>query len=91
MIGLLVNHKEVEELMYMLKREMDEILFDFSDERINHVVKRGMEERYHILFSLFKRIAPPNECIPYIRKATYNTKSESGNVSKKFNMIFKTR
>jgi len=84
MIGLLVNHKEIEELMYVLKREMDEILFDLSDERINHVVKSGMEERYHILFSLFKRIAPPNECIPYIQKATY--KKESGKVSKNNSM-----
>lgn len=72
MIGLLINKKEVEELMYLLKREMDEILFDFSDERINPMVKRGMEERYRILFSLFKRIAPPKDCIPYIRKAIYN-------------------
>ncbi|WP_042337647.1 hypothetical protein [Bacillus andreraoultii] len=72
MIGLLVNHKEVEEMMYVLKREMDEILFDFSDERINPAVKKGMEERYQILFTLFKRIAPPKECIPYIRKAKYN-------------------
>ncbi|NCU18130.1 hypothetical protein [Pallidibacillus pasinlerensis] len=72
MIGIMINKKEAEELIYLLKREMDELLMDFSDERINVVVKYAMEERYHLLFSLFKRIAPPNECIPYIRKSKYN-------------------
>ncbi|MCU9615175.1 hypothetical protein OEV98_16730 [Caldibacillus lycopersici] len=73
MIGLIVNKKEVEELLYMLKREMDELLFDLKDDRINHIVKRGMEERYELLFSLFKRIAPPTECFMYIRKEKSNT------------------
>ncbi|MCU9595908.1 hypothetical protein OEV82_16040 [Caldibacillus thermolactis] len=72
MLGLMINEKEAEELIYMLKREMDELLMDFADERINVVVKYAMEERYHLLFSLFKRIAPPNECIPYIRKSKFN-------------------
>jgi len=67
MLGLIVNKKEVEELNYLLKREMDEILYDLKDERIDQVVKRAMEERYQILFSLFKRIATPKECLNYIR------------------------
>ena len=71
MLGLLVNNKEVDELIYMLKREMDELLLDFTDERINVVVKKAMEERYNNLFSLYKRIASPKECIPYIRKAKF--------------------
>ncbi|MEH7223725.1 hypothetical protein V7112_07885 [Bacillus sp. JJ1566] len=74
MIGLLVDQKEVKELEYLLKREMDEILFDVGDSRIDHIVKRAMEERYQILFRLFKRIAEPSECSRYIRSKKVNSK-----------------
>ena len=67
MLGLLINQKEIKEMEYLIKREMDEILFDLKDARIDHIVKRSMEERYKILFSLFKRVAPPKECITYTR------------------------
>jgi hypothetical protein len=66
-IGLLINQKEMKELEYLIKREMEEILFDFQDPRIDHVVKRAMEERYKILFNLYKRVAPSAECIKYIK------------------------
>lgn len=68
MLGLLINEKEVKEIEYLIKREMDEILFDLRDERIDMLVKRAMEERYKILFTLFRRMASPNECFKYIRK-----------------------
>ncbi|MFD1778926.1 MULTISPECIES: hypothetical protein [Fredinandcohnia] len=74
MIGLLVDQVEVKELEYLLKREMDEILFDVEDARIDHIVKRAMEERYQILFRLFKRIADPTECSRYIRTKKVNSK-----------------
>ena len=66
MLGVLINEKETEELEYLIKREMDEILFDLRDERIDRVVKRSMKERYQILFSLFKRVASPKECLKYM-------------------------
>lgn len=68
MIGFLINDKEIKEMEYLIKREMDEILFDLRDERIDHIVKRAMEERYKVLFTLFRRVASPNECLKYIRK-----------------------
>lgn len=68
MLGLLINAKEVKEMEYLIKREMDEILFDLKDERIDHIVKRAMEERYKILFTLFRRVASPNECLKYMRR-----------------------
>ena len=68
MIGLLINEREVKEMEYLIKREMDEILFDLRDERIDHIVKKAMEERYKILFTLFRRVAPPNECLKYMRR-----------------------
>jgi hypothetical protein len=70
MLGFLVNEKEAKELEYVLKREMEEILFDIGDDRMEHVVKRAMEERYQILFCLFKRIASPMECGKYVWKKT---------------------
>lgn len=68
MIGMIVNFKEVQELEYLLKREMDELLYDFEDSRIDAVVKRAMEERYDILFNLYRRIAPPVDCVKYLRQ-----------------------
>ncbi|MDR7080638.1 hypothetical protein J2Y03_005725 [Neobacillus niacini] len=74
MFGLLINDKEVKEMEYLIKREMDEILFDLKDNRIDHVVKRAMEERYKILFTLFRRVASPNECLKYMRSDNKNRK-----------------
>ncbi|OIK14378.1 hypothetical protein BIV60_11620 [Bacillus sp. MUM 116] len=68
MLGILINQKEVKEMEYLIKREMDEILFDLRDERIDHIVKRAMEERYKVLFTLFRRVASPSECLKYMRK-----------------------
>jgi hypothetical protein len=67
LLGLLINEREKQEIEYLLKREMDEILFDLKDGRIDHIVKRAMDERYKILFSLFKRIASHKECLKYIK------------------------
>lgn len=72
MLGLLISEKEVKEMQYLIKREMDEILFDLKDNRIDHIVKRAMEERYKILFALFKRVASTNECLKYTRSGNQN-------------------
>ncbi|RSK25589.1 hypothetical protein EJF36_00895 [Bacillus sp. HMF5848] len=67
MLGLIVSKKEIKELEYMIKRELEEILLDVEDSRIDHIVKRSMEERYDILYKLYMRVAPPMECMKYIR------------------------
>lgn len=77
MLGMLINEKEVKEVQYLLKREMDEILFDLEDERIDQLVKRAMEERYRILFGLFKRVASSKECLRYMRKTKNTSASKS--------------
>jgi len=68
MLGILLNQREVKEIKYLLKRELDEILFDLEDDRIDRKVKSAMIIRYKELFSLFKRIAPPKECLQYVMK-----------------------
>jgi hypothetical protein len=67
MIGLMLNQMEQKEIEYVIKRELDEILFDLQDDRLDLLVKRTMDERYKILFNLFKRIAPAHECLLYMR------------------------
>lgn len=68
MVGLLLSQREVKEIEYMIKRELEEILMDLGDERIDILVKKSMVERYKELFSLFKRIASPKDCLNYILK-----------------------
>lgn len=67
MFGAIFTGKEIQELQYVLKREMEELLLDLEDERIEGIVKRSMEERYHIIFRLFCRFATPAECSRYVR------------------------
>ncbi|MBL3645177.1 hypothetical protein MZM54_30985 [[Brevibacterium] frigoritolerans] len=67
MLGLLINDKEKMELEYLLKREMDEILFDLQDDRIDHIVKRAINEKYNILFRLFKRVSTEDEILMYMK------------------------
>ncbi|MFS0891249.1 hypothetical protein [Peribacillus frigoritolerans] len=67
MFGLLINDKEKMELEYLLKREMDEILFDLQDDRIDHIVKRAINEKYNILFMLFKRVSTEEEILMYMK------------------------
>ncbi|GAA4059386.1 hypothetical protein [Amphibacillus indicireducens] len=66
MIGMIVNEKELRELEYMIKKEMDELIFDMEDTRIDVVVKRAMYNRYQTLFQLFRRVATDQEVQKYI-------------------------
>ncbi|WP_018924620.1 hypothetical protein [Salsuginibacillus kocurii] len=65
MIGLLLNYKEQKEIEYLLKREMEEILLDVEDERIDDYVKTVMKEKYELLLSLYKRLTPPEDYYRY--------------------------
>ncbi|WP_203364283.1 hypothetical protein [Bacillus sp. REN10] len=66
MLALLINEEEKREIYYLLKREMDEILFDLGDTRIAEAVKSSMKTKYERLFELFKRVAPERECMEYL-------------------------
>lgn len=71
LLGLMLTKEERKEMEYILKRELEELLFDFEDERIHEVVKKAMEERYKIIFCLFRRVANAEECIRYVRRRTF--------------------
>lgn len=72
MLGLLINHTEQKEIEYLIKRELDEIIFDLDDNRIDNMVKSAMKERYKVLFQLLRRVASEKECMRYMPKRTQN-------------------
>lgn len=72
MLGILINDMEQKEMEYVLKRELEELLMDLKDNRIDHMVKRAMRERYKIIFQLFRRFANEQECMKYVLKGTEN-------------------
>ncbi|MBX0359812.1 hypothetical protein GLV98_18640 [Halobacillus litoralis] len=73
MHGLMINEQERREIEYLLKREMEEITFDLGDHRIDQGLKKAMEERYEVLFQIFRRFATREECLQYMpRKKKQN-------------------
>lgn len=70
MLGLLINKMEQKEMEYMVKRELEEILIDLEDTRIDSNVKAVMEDRYHVLFQLLRRLGNKNDCIKYMPKVS---------------------
>jgi hypothetical protein len=67
-IGALFEDREAHELEYLLKKEMEELSAEIEEPDLNHLVKRVMEERYRLLFTIYKRFAPEQECIRYLRR-----------------------
>ncbi|CDO03793.1 hypothetical protein BN988_02312 [Oceanobacillus picturae] len=72
MLGLLINEMEQKEVEYLLKRELEELLMDLEDHRIDHKLKPSMGERYQLLFQLFRRVASEKECLKYMPKRSGN-------------------
>lgn len=68
MLGFMLNGKEVQEMEYLLKKELEELLLDLGDHRIDGLVRRAMEERYKIVFKMYARFVSPKELSKYIRK-----------------------
>ncbi|CQR48473.1 hypothetical protein BN1058_02855 [Paraliobacillus sp. PM-2] len=72
MLGMLINDIEQREIEYLIKRELEELLFDMEDSRLDKLVRTAMLDRYKVLFKLFRRVANEGEIVKYIPK----TKSE---------------
>ena len=45
MLGILLTEKEQHEIEYLIRRELDELLFDFQDDRLEGIAKRDMAEK----------------------------------------------
>lgn len=67
MLGLLISAKECLELEYLIRRELEEMLLDLEDSRLDGIVRTAIEERYQMIFRLYSRIAPPTELLRYVR------------------------
>jgi hypothetical protein len=68
MIGIMLNKREAKEMVYLLKKELEELLSDLKDDQIEPMVKTVLEERYHLLFRLFTLLASPAECTLFCRR-----------------------
>ncbi len=75
MLAFLVNEYEIRELHYLLKKEMEEIIFDIQDQQVEKIVKQVLEERYQTLFKLFTRVASIDECRKYVKVKKYHNKN----------------
>ncbi|MNI36019.1 hypothetical protein D3C73_900570 [compost metagenome] len=74
MIGFLFNERECKELDYVLRKELDEMLFDLNDKRIDIEVKGAIESRYKVIFRMYARLASPKEISKYARNKSYKSK-----------------
>ncbi len=70
MMGFLINSTEQKEIVYLVKRELEELLMDLDDRRIDDVVKQAMRKRYLVLFKILRRVATEEECLHYMLNKT---------------------
>lgn len=68
MLGMLINDREKRELEYMIKRELEELLMDLEDNRLDHLVKQTLRDRYQVLFKILQRVSTNQECLKYVLK-----------------------
>lgn len=66
MLGFMINDMERKEIEYVVKRELEELLMDLEDRRIDNVVKELMCDRYQVLFKLLQRVVSEQECLKYM-------------------------
>lgn len=69
MLGMLFNNKECKELDYVLRKELDEMLLDLNDTRLDGDIKGAIARRYKIIFRMYARIASPKELSRYALNA----------------------
>lgn len=67
MLGFMFSEQECKELGYMLRKELDEMLFDMGDSRLDQDVKKAIASRYQTVFRMYARIATPKELSRYVR------------------------
>lgn len=71
MLGVLFNDRECKELGYLLRKELDEMLLDLGDQRIDSDIKLAIESRYKVIFRMYARLATPRELSKYARNRSY--------------------
>ncbi|MFB7818054.1 hypothetical protein [Paenibacillus chitinolyticus] len=74
MLGFLFNDRECRELDYLLRKELDEMLFDLNDKRMDEEIKKAIESRYKVIFRMYARLASPREISKYARNRVQHQK-----------------
>jgi hypothetical protein len=72
MLGFLFNDRECRELNYVLRKELDEMLFDLNDQRMDQEIKSAIEARYKVIFRMYARLASPKDISKYARNRMYH-------------------
>ena len=65
MLGILFNDRECRELHYILRKELDEMLFDLRDTRLDPDMRKAIESRYKVIFRMYARLASPKDLSRY--------------------------
>ncbi len=65
MLGMMFTDKECRELSYMLRKELDEMLMDIGDRRLDGPIKEAVVSRYKVIFRMYARMASPRELSRY--------------------------
>ncbi|GGH39914.1 hypothetical protein [Paenibacillus segetis] len=71
MLGMLFNEKECKELDYVLRKELDEMLLDMSDHRLDQEIRQAISKRYKTVFRMYARFAPAKELSKYVRRGWF--------------------
>ncbi|MCM3130876.1 MULTISPECIES: hypothetical protein [unclassified Paenibacillus] len=71
MLGMLFNEKECKELDYVLRKELDEMLLDLGDSRLDHDIRYAIANRYKTVFRMYARFAPAKELSKYARNGRF--------------------
>lgn len=66
MLGILLDARECRELHFILRKELDEMLLDLKDHRMDAHVKEAIRSRYRIIFRMYARLASPKELSKYV-------------------------
>ncbi len=65
MLGMMFTDKECRELGYMLRKELDEMLMDIGDRKLEGPVREAIVKRYKIVFRIYARMASPRDLSRY--------------------------
>mgnify|MGYP001350158777 CR=1 FL=1 len=71
MIGMMLTERERVEFDYVLRKELDEMLLDLSDSRLEEQIRTAICERYRVILRMYARFAPLQELpryAPHIKK-----------------------
>lgn len=72
MLGFLFNERETKELEYILRKELEEMLLDLNDKRLDGTLRKAIENRYHVVFRMYSRFGKTSDLSRYMRnRETY--------------------